>query len=309
MENEQWLLNRTNGLGGSDAAVVLGISPFKSRLQLWHEKVNKTIDTNSNSNLIFDIGHALEPVIANHYTKMTGRVLEICPQKIHSKYPFITGNIDRKIVKSERESEGILEIKTKGDHVNWHNEEIPIYYMAQIQQYLEVYGYSWAGFAVLDLGKREITITDVERDDEFIENLIMEEAKFWDLVQNKTPPKIEPTVACEEFLEKYFNTSEPTIIDLSGNKEATQFAEKLNHVKVHKKELENIETECKTYFMNEMKEAEKCIGDGYTITWKNDRDSEKFDTDKFKQENKELYKKYLEPKKGSRRFLSKFDKE
>lgn len=305
----QWLLDRTNGLGGSDAAVVLGISPFKSRLQLWYEKVNKIIDSNPKENLIFQIGHVLEPLIAEHYSKLTNRTLETRKQKTHPQYPFIIGNIDREITKSERETPGILEIKTKGAHINWYEEEIPLHYKTQIQHYLAIYKYVWAGFVVLDLGKRQITYTDIERDDVFIEKLIEEEKKFWKLVQDKTPPDIEPTNSCEEFLREHFNKSEPIIIDISDNEEATKYAEKLKHIKVTRKGLEESETECKTFFMNLMKKAEEAIGNGYTITWKNDKDSMKFDVDKFKLEHPQIYKKFLEEKKGSRRFLSKFEKE
>lgn len=39
MSHEQWLQVRKTGIGGSDAAVILGISPFKSPLELWNEKV------------------------------------------------------------------------------------------------------------------------------------------------------------------------------------------------------------------------------------------------------------------------------
>lgn len=309
LESTQWHLDRLNGIGGSDAAVVLGISPFKSRLQLWHEKVNKQINTTEQDNLIFEIGHLLEPMIANYYSKTTNRQLETRQQKIHPQYPFIMGNVDREIVKSERETLGILEIKTKGAFVNWENDIIPPYYISQLQHYLSIYNYNWGSFAVLDLQSRTITYTDIERDDIFIEKLIEEEKKFWKLVQDKIPPDIEPTNSCEEFLREHFNQSEPITIDISNNEEATKFAEKLKHIKVTRKGLEESEVECKTYFMNLMKEAEKAIGNGYMITWKNDKDSMKFDIDKFKLEHPQIYKKYLEPKKGARRFLSKFQKE
>jgi len=307
-EKVQWHLDRLNGIGGSDAAIVLGLSPWKSRLELWNTKVNKIIDENPEENLIFQIGHALEPIIADHYSKMTGRQLESRSQKIHPQHNFITGNIDREIVKSERETPGILEIKTKGAHINWHENEIPPYYIAQIQQYLAVYGYNWGSFAILDLGKREITYTDVERDDIFIEKLIEEEKKFWKLVQDKTPPETELTESCEKFLKEHFNQSESITIDISDNNTATEYAEKLKHIKLTRKGLEESETECKTFFMNLMKEAEKAIGSRYTITWKNDKDSTKFDMDKFKLEHPKLYKEYLSTKKGLRRFLSKFEK-
>ena len=37
--SEEWLKLRKNYLGASDAAVVLGISPFQTRYQLWQDKL------------------------------------------------------------------------------------------------------------------------------------------------------------------------------------------------------------------------------------------------------------------------------
>jgi len=312
MDELQWHLDRQKGIGGSDASTVLGINPWKSRLQLYHEKVdeiNPQIIESGNNNIRLKLGKILEPLIAEEYYIKTGREIFSRSQKIHPDYSFMVGNIDREIAKSENNLPGILEIKTRGAFVDWDGNEIPPYYHSQIQHYMAVYGYTWGSFAVLDFNKFEVTITDVERDNAFIENLIEEEKKFWNLVINKTSPKVEPTKACEEFLREYFNQAEPITIDISDNIEATKYAEKLNHIKEHKKQLEESETECKTFFMNLIQNAEKAIGDGYTILWKNDKDSTKFDTEKFKFENPVIYKKYLEPKKGTRRFLTKFDKE
>jgi len=306
MDELQWHLDRQKGIGGSDASTVLGINPWKSRLQLYHEKVDEiTTDKIDNNNIRFKLGHVLEPMIAEEYSRITGRGLVSRPSKTHPNHPFMVGNIDREIVKSDKPNQGILEIKTKGAFINW-DEDIPPYYHSQIQHYMAVYGYSWGSFAVLDFNKFEITITDVERDDVFIENLIEEEKKFWDLVQNKTPPKIESTKSCADFLKECYGQAESITIDLSDNEEATFNAKTLKSVKVSYKNLDEIELTSKNYFMDLMKNAEKAIGDGYTITWKNDKDSTKFDMDKFKFENPQIYKKYLEPKKGSRRFLSKF---
>ena len=304
-ETEQWHKDRLNGIGGSEAAVVLGISPFKSRLELWYEKVNKIVPNDESLNLIFDIGHALEPIIANHWSKKTGRIYEKRPILIHPEHSFMFANIDGKIIKSERPDPGILEIKTKGAFVNWHDEEIVPYYITQIQHYMAVYNYNWGSFAVLDLGKREITYTDVERDDNLINKIIEEEKKFWKLVQDKTPPEPEYNELTEKFLKDHFNKAEPITIDVSDNIEASKKAETLRFIKSELKNLDAQKTEQETYFMYLMKEANELIGNSYRITWKNDKDSTKFDMDKFKLENPQTYKKYLEPKKGTRRFLFK----
>ena len=38
---EEWLKYRRTGLGGSDAAVVCGLSPYKSKIELWADKTGR----------------------------------------------------------------------------------------------------------------------------------------------------------------------------------------------------------------------------------------------------------------------------
>ena len=42
LPREQWLEYRRKGIGGSDAAAVLGISPFRTGRDLYYDKLNKT---------------------------------------------------------------------------------------------------------------------------------------------------------------------------------------------------------------------------------------------------------------------------
>ena len=38
MNREQWLEERKKGIGGSDVACILGMSPYKTNVALWEEK-------------------------------------------------------------------------------------------------------------------------------------------------------------------------------------------------------------------------------------------------------------------------------
>ncbi len=302
-----WLEERKKGIGGSEASMVLGLNPWKSRLELWNEKVTQKSNIDATKQLMFKIGHTLEPIIAEEYTKETGRILEERSLKIHPKYPFILGNIDREIVGGTKgRGPGILEIKTKGGWTNWHEEEIPIYYHAQIQHYLNLYNYAWGSFAVLDLGVMKLNIVDVERDDEFISKLVKEEIEFWKLVENKTPPPVCPTKACEEFLREKYKVSESITIDISANEEAIKWSAMLREAKRNLKAFDIMETEAKNHLMSIVGTAEKALGNGYTISWKAPRDKEVFDLERFKIKCPELAKQYIKSEPQTRRFTVKF---
>lgn len=308
-DEAKWLEERNRGIGGSEASMVLGINPWKSRLELWNEKVTHMSNIDATKQLMFKIGHILEPIIAEEYTKKTGRKLEERPLKIHPKYPFILGNIDREIIDSpgtNGRGPGILEIKTKGAWTNWHEEEIPIYYHAQIQHYLNLYNYSWGSFSILDLGTMKLDIIDVERDDGFITKLVKEEIEFWRLVENKTPPPVCPTKACEEFLRKQYKISEDITIDISANEEAIKWAAMLREAKRNIKAFDIMETEAKNHLMSIVGTAEKALGNGYTISWKAPKDKEVFELERFKRDYPELAKQYIKPEPQTRRFTVRF---
>lgn len=308
IDTEEWLEGRSHGIGGSEAGIVLGLNPWKSRLELWHEKVNKTRHLDPETKISIKLGNFLEPLIAEEYSKMTERKLEMKPQKVHPKYPFILGNIDREIIDDSDKGSGpgILEIKTKGAFTNWYGEDIPIYYIAQIQQYLEIYGYDWGSFAVLDLGTLKISCIDIERDNDMINNIIDEEIKFWNLVENNISPGIDDSESCHKFLRKYYNQSKTITIDLVENEDALKWVRQLKDVRDQIKILEVKEIEAKNHLMQIMGVAEKGVGNDYSINWKAPKDKEVFDLNRFKIDHPRMVEKYLRTESQTRRFTVRF---
>ena len=41
MTREDWLEERKKGIGGSDAATILGLNPYKTTIELWEEKTGR----------------------------------------------------------------------------------------------------------------------------------------------------------------------------------------------------------------------------------------------------------------------------
>ena len=64
----EWLEARRGGIGGSDAATLLGVSKFSSPYKLWAEKTGR--DIGDFDNPYMRRGRALEPVIADLFDKL-----------------------------------------------------------------------------------------------------------------------------------------------------------------------------------------------------------------------------------------------
>lgn len=72
MSREEWLSIRQKGIGGSDAAVVLGLSKWKTPFELWLEKTGQVMPEESQSEAAY-FGTILEDVVAKEFELRSGK--------------------------------------------------------------------------------------------------------------------------------------------------------------------------------------------------------------------------------------------
>lgn len=181
---------RSTGIGGSDAPVVAGISPWKTRVQLWAEKTGRAEEPDLDDVEHIRWGTLLENVIAEEAARRKGwKIRRVIQTVRHAKYPFMLANIDRRIV-GVREG---LEVKNASDWMlNQYGEEesddIPLYYLMQGIHYCAVFDYDAWNWAVL-FGGNKLRFFRLERDAEVEKQLIEVESTFWEEnVVGGTPP-------------------------------------------------------------------------------------------------------------------------
>lgn len=166
--HQEWLELRSNYLGGSDAAAVVGMNSFSSPYSLWAEKTGKA--PGFSGNLATEVGTFLEEFVAQKFAEVTGKKVRNCNYSfLNSEYPFAIANIDREIV---GEDAG-LEIKTT-DSLNlkkFKNGEYPENYYVQCVHYMAVTGKKRWYLAVL-IGNKEFKWFTIERDEAEIAALI-----------------------------------------------------------------------------------------------------------------------------------------
>ena len=204
--------DRKTYIGGADTAAILGLSPWKSRLQLWAEKTGLIKD--SKESPAMEWGTRLESVIRDKFAENHPELLVESDIHLltHDKYKFIVAHIDGMATSMDGKI-AVLEIKTanaySGDE--WASS-VPTYYLCQIQHYLAVTGWEKAYCAVL-IGGQDYREFEILRDDEFIDKLIEEEVKFWKEVQEGTPPTAAD-VADSEILSLLTPVVEGKSVDL-----------------------------------------------------------------------------------------------
>jgi putative phage-type endonuclease len=189
-DRDVWLAARKLGIGGSDAAAALALSPWKTPLALYQEKRGEVEPDDLSDNEFVQWGIILEDVVARHYARKTGRKVRRVNRILKSKaHPFMLCNLDRDIVKSE----GGLECKTADARVGerWGEEgtdDVPVPYLIQCHHNIYVADLAWMDLAVL-IGGNDFRTYRIPRRDDIIAGLIEKETAFWARVQTEDPPE------------------------------------------------------------------------------------------------------------------------
>ena len=181
---------RRKYIGGSDIAVVMGMSRWKTPLKLWLEKTGECEPVDLSKVEAVQLGSELEEFVAQKFSKETGKqVRKQSKMYVHKDYPFMAAHVDRLITGTDE----ILECKTCGSHKKdeWEGEDIPQEYVLQVIWYLGITGKKKAYIAVL-IGGQSFKYKMIEFDKELFETMIDMAKDFWNCVQTKTPPALTP---------------------------------------------------------------------------------------------------------------------
>ena len=70
LSKEDWLRYRKCGITGTDAGAILGLNPYRSAFQVYHDKISDT--TENIDNEAMRQGRDLEDYVAQRFTEATG---------------------------------------------------------------------------------------------------------------------------------------------------------------------------------------------------------------------------------------------
>lgn len=262
---EQIKPDRSKFIGGSDAAAILGVSPYKTPVELWLEKTGRApaevIDAVRQR--MFDRGHKLEPFIRDMVIdKLRDEGMEVeligCNERYcDPEHPFMSCEIDFELrLTGEMEIGGTL-VTFQGEHVNadaksvtgfarkkWgeeSTEDVPIEYAAQFMHGLMVTPGNRRYCLVAALRSfDDVDIYWTLRDDETIAAIREKEVTFWyDHVLGDTPPD---TFTFDD-VKALFPRDNGLSIDATA--EVAIMVKELAGVKAHIKDLEEAEESLK----------------------------------------------------------------
>lgn len=140
---EEWMEGRSHGLGASDIGALLGVSKFKTPIQLWREKTGgvKAPDISDSQRVQFG-NDAEEPLRGMFRLMHPEYELTFEPFTILrpvGRYSFLSCTPDGELVERKTGRKGIYESKTatclsRADWEKWNFQIPPTYYAQVIEQ-------------------------------------------------------------------------------------------------------------------------------------------------------------------------------
>lgn len=270
MSHAEWLGARRQGIGGSDAAAVVGLSKYTSPLELWLDKTGRdTGDDEAGEAALW--GNLLEPVVRDEVARRLGVEIHTVPAILaHESRPWQLVNLDGDIP----EIDAIYEGKTASVWLadDWADDNIPEAYLLQVQHALAVTGRARAICGVL-IGGQKLEVRTVERDESLINMLIALEAQFWALVESDTRPEADGSQACTDLLNRVYAVADGTArtLDERASHEVEQLIEQRAQLAADIKALEAEKTRTENVLKEMCGDHEALVDpDGRQVfTWKN----------------------------------------
>lgn len=195
MNREQWLMERKSGVGGSDVAPILGLSPFKTAFEIWLDKTNTDLEQSPVDELErVQFGRLMEDIIAREYARREGVKVRRRHELVrHARYPWMIASPDR-LIDGKRcglECKNVDAMAFRlGDWGEPGTDQAPDEYVLQCQHYMIVLDYPVWHLAACVGGNRLVTFV-IERDKELAEMLVEAEHTFWQCVEQRRQPDID----------------------------------------------------------------------------------------------------------------------
>ena len=316
-----WLAQRRLGLGGSDIGAVLGLSKYRTPVDVWMEKTGRA--PGSEETLQMRFGTYAEEFVASEYSSITGNAVQRFTPMLHHPSAPILGNVDRLVIPAgqkraahqrEIRTDLGLECKTASafaamDDAEWGapgSDMVPPSYLVQCVTYMALTGCGHWDLAVL-FGNQEVRVYHLARDRELENEIVARAAEWW---QRHVVADVAPAPICDDDVRALYPKSRPVTVEAGGP--CLQALAALRNLRAEIKALQAQESDAVLTLKAAMGEAEALVWQGQTLaTWKSAKPTRKTDWKAAAAAagiDAALIDRFTTEAAGSRRFLLKDEK-
>lgn len=203
-------------IGGSDAAAIAGVHPYKKPIDVWR-RIVEGYDTPTTPAM--KRGVRLEPVIREMFAEETGLKL-LGPRSLRSpKHDWLRASLDD--VADVGDELQVVEFKSvnarQAHRYGDGPDEVPDEHICQVQFYLGVTGWSLAHLAAL-IGGDELKHYRLISDAELQAALVEACERFWvDFVLTKRPPPADGSEGYSKWIDQHFSNKRADLIQADAS--------------------------------------------------------------------------------------------
>jgi putative phage-type endonuclease len=242
--SEAWHQLRSQKIGASDAASIMGVCPYgKTAYQLWEEKTG--IAKRPESNSAMRRGSALEEEARRLFIEQTGIYVEpaVCTSDAEG-YDFMMASYDGLSLCGEIAVE--IKCPKREFHDMARHGEVPAGYIPQLQHQIFVNNIKKMFYA--SYNGENLIIIEVKRDDIYIKTLLEQEKSFYEHLSSFEPPALQPNDYTTRVDDEWVRTASNCIV----------YAAKM-------KEFEEL-YEAERLKLIELAQGENCVGGGLRLS-------------------------------------------
>lgn len=213
----QQIADRRLGIGSSDVATVLGLSPYQGNtpLALWLEKTGQAVEVERDE-MALDLGHLLEPVLVGVFERQSGLTVLTKGDGVesvsHPDHAWRRANLDGRIA----DKRAAVEVKVVGVGMmrDWDvntDDGIPHYVRVQVAWQMHVADLDTV-FVVALIGGTTFRVFEVSRDLEIERQIVAVCSAFWHRVTTRAEPELDGSAIARAWLNRLYPPREPEVV-------------------------------------------------------------------------------------------------
>ena len=266
------LAARHLGLGATDVVEALGLAPWQGAgpMRLYLDKTGQAEERERDPEreAALDWGHAMETLLADWYESSRTVKTLLGGHVPHREIPWLWATLDRKA------PDRIVEIKHVGAGMAHHwdasaEDGVPRYVRAQVTIGMACLGARLCD-VVADVAGRPPHVWTVAWDEELWEAIREGAARFWALVQARTPPPLDATDATKEMLRRKWPGGEDRVV-LAADFLVEDIAARRVEAAIEECKWKTKKILADVELMDRVGNAQGIRGEGWSFTHKTDK--------------------------------------
>lgn len=202
-----WLALRRTGIGSSDMGALLGLSRYRSELDVYMDKAGETPLDSDDAGEAARWGNLLEDIVAREWATRHGVTVRKIGTVAHIDRRHMLCDLDRLVIGCPDHKRCALEVKTRSAFKadEWKDGALPEDVEAQVMQQLAVTGLDAIHVAGL-VGGQKLETRVVYPEADYIADLYVIADQFW---TENVVAGAAPAISSLELLEKHLSRFAP----------------------------------------------------------------------------------------------------